>query len=106
MHDSSHATHVMNFWRSNNGSAELNGHSYSFDALGASWATGSVLGNPGTFDKVADSNFWVAQGHFTRDGQSITNVLFDGPVIENSSGPNLALRPTVGEDIGLEATTD
>lgn len=90
-HNSNTAVHARNDERWNTSSASLNGVTYRYENVHASWARRSTLSDPGAFNVVTDANYWVAEGQMLRNGAVWGAVKFDGEVVEGSTGPDIIL---------------
>lgn len=102
IHNSNAGIHVLNGQLTNNSSATFNGVTYNFQSVHAAWAAGSSLNDPGAFNIVIDTNYWVAQGVMLKNGEHFGTVQFTGPVVANAyGGPDLILHLNTGEDIFL-----
>lgn len=99
-HNANLNEHILNRQLWNDSSTSYQGTVYQFNNGYVSWAAGSVLGDPGTFNVVIDPSYWSASGTVTRDGALFGTIRFDGPVVADSHGPELILD-TGGEAIVL-----
>lgn len=102
-HNSDAGEHVRNKQLWSNTTATLEGVSYAYQNVGVAWAWATDLYDStgsGVYNVVIDDNYWEASGTMFRGGVLWGQVMFDGPVIEGTHGPELILR-TEEEDIIL-----
>ena len=100
-HNSNLGQHVKEVKLWNNSSTTFGGTTYQFQNVGVIWVGGSILGSPGTFNKVIEGEKWAVQGTVLKSGQLFGTVQFDGPVNNDTQGPRLVLRLNNGTDILL-----
>ena len=106
MNNGSMHVYVQNNQFTNNSSAVLGGTTYQLQNAHVAWAAGSAFGDPGTYNVVIDTDYWVAQGVMLKAGEHWGDIIFNGSVIADSHGPDLVLSLDAGEDIFLHTLID
>lgn len=99
MHNNSTSLHIKSTVLQNNSSANYGGTVYTWDDLFVRWHAGSVLSDPGYYSVVIDSHQWELRGRLLKDGAIYGELQYDGPLVNDSHGPDLFLHLVTGEDI-------
>ncbi|MFH1844780.1 MAG: Ig-like domain-containing protein [bacterium] len=99
MHNSDQYLHLLSTALTNNSSANYGGTVYTWDDLYVLWHAGSVLSDPGYYSVVIDSHQWGLRGRLLKDGAIYGELQYNGPVVNDSHGPDLYLHLVTGEDV-------
>jgi hypothetical protein len=104
IHNSDARQFVMNTEITNNSTGTIGGNTYKYQNGYVFWAAGTQFAdsaNAGIYNQAIDAGYWEAQGTMLKNGQQYGTLMFDGPVINYTSGPNLILHLNNGTNIPL-----
>ncbi len=102
IHNSNTGIFASNTEIINNSSGNFNGISYQYQNAHIFWAAGTAFAdsaNAGYYNNVIDPNQWLAEGIMLKNGQQYGTVQFNGPILNNTSGPDLILHLNIGNDV-------
>ncbi len=99
MHDSNVGRHFKSVELQNSSSATLGGATYQWQDVLVRWHAGSLINDPGAINVVIEPYDWVLAGRLLKNGAVHGELQYDGPLAEDTHGPDLVLRLTSGESI-------